>query len=306
MKAPWSELTVVIPSWNTSDMLVACLDSLAPALAGGAQVVVVDNASSDDSAMRVARDYANVVLLRNDQNEGFARACNQGAGLARGSYLCFLNADTEVGPQALEQLLAFLDEHSGYAACAPHLFDDEGNTQHSCMAFPNLWTPFFFSTPLERWFPKSDELERYFARSFSHESDADVEQPPAAALLIRRETFVELDGFDEDLWLFFNDVDLCRRLAQRGDKIRYLSAPQVLHHEGASTRQFDDFAGEWHRNRLTYYRKHHGRMAGVWVKLCTTLSWFDHVFTAFGRRLKGEPMEPLYPLCRSFGTFLIS
>ena len=68
----------------------------------------------------------------------------------------------------------------------------------------------------------------------------------------------------------------------------------------------EDFAGEWHRNRLSYYRKHHGRMAGIWVKSCTALAWLDHVFAAFGRRLKGEPMEPLYPLCRSFGTFLIS
>jgi hypothetical protein len=117
------------------------------------------------------------------------------------------------------------------------------------MRFPNLWTPLFFSTPLQRWWPESAELERYFYADFDHEHDADVEQPPAAALMMRREEFEALGGLDEDLRLFFNDVDLCRRLARRGRKIRYLAGAPVMHHGGASTRQLSDFAARWHADR---------------------------------------------------------
>ena len=305
-RASLADLSVVIPSWNTRERLAHCLRHLADAQRRGVELIVVDDASSDGSAECVAGEFEHVLLLCNEENLGFAASVNRGARRASRRWLLLLNADTEVLPGALETLLAFLASHPEYAAAAPRLLDWDGSTQASCMAFPGWATPLFFGTPLERIWPESRELRRYFLRSFDHRHDADVLQPPAAALLIARKEFSELGGLDESLPLFFNDVDLCRRLAARKRPIRFLADATVRHEKGASTRQLDDFASRWHRDRLTYYRKHHGALAGAWVKLCTTATVFDHLLRGFGRRVLGRRSEPLVPLVRAFGTYLRS
>ena len=99
-------------------------------------------------------------------------------------------------------------------------------------------TPLFFATPLERWFPQSAELRRYFARDFDYGRAGDVLQPPAAALLLRRSAFESLGGLDEELPLYFGDVDLSRRLLAAGGRTRFLPEARVTHVGGASTRHF--------------------------------------------------------------------
>ncbi len=115
-----------------------------------------------------------------------------------------------------------------------------------------------------------------------------------------------MGGLDERLPLFFNDVDLCLRLARAGRPIRLLTEAEVVHHGGASTSQLDDFAARWHRDRLAYYRKHHGWAAGVWVKACTTFAWVDHVLRGCVCRLRGQPSDAFLPLFRAYRGFLFS
>lgn len=296
---------MVIPSWNTRGLLRDCLNALVRSEAAPLDVIVVDNASSDGSAEMVARDFKEVQILRNTLNEGFARACNQGIAAARGAYVLLLNSDTRVAHDALAILTAFLEEHEEYAAAAPRLVHPDGTTQRACMRFPTLATPLFFATPLERWFPHSRELERYFLRDFDHETDADVEQPPAACLLVRRRALETVGTFDEKLWLYFNDVDLSLRLSRAGWKTRYLAKARVLHHVGASTKQFERTLREWHRNRLDYYRKHFGRPAGWWVKACVSLALTDFAVRQWASALRGKPAERVGPVARAWGRFLL-
>lgn len=301
------ELSVVIPSWNTRELLRACLLSLSNAWTAGderPEVVVVDNASADGSADMVATEFPDVVLVRNAANEGFARGCNQGIELSAGRNVLLLNADTEVVGDALARMQRFLADHPDYGAVAPRLVNPDGTTQGGCMAFPNLWTPVWFGTPLERWFPESRELRRYFMRDWDHEDERDVDQPPAACLLVRRAVLDEIGAFDEDLWLFFNDVDLSKRMQAAGWRTRYLPGARVVHHVGESTRQFADRVSEWQRNRLTYYRKHHGRLAGAWVKLWVALTWLDWTARNLLGRLRGRPGEPVGPMARAFVEYL--
>lgn len=292
------EISVVIPSWNTRELLARCLETVEEARKPATEVIVVDNGSEDGSAEMVAGRFAGVRLVRNERNEGFARACNQGMRLARGRYVLLLNTDTEVAPDALWLLWRFLEAHPGHGAAAPRLTGVDGRTQRTCQAFPNLWTALFFATPLERWFPNSPELKRYFLRSWSHEDERDVDQPPAACLLLRREVLEQVGLFDEELWLFFNDVDLSRRMAAAGWRTRYVAAATVVHHVGASTGKFGDFVSVYQRNRLTYYRKHHGRAAGWWVKACVCLAYVDYVAGIWGRRLRGLEAEPVSHITR--------
>jgi hypothetical protein len=297
-------LSVVIPSWNTKEYLAACLAHLASAEKPATEVIVVENGSTDGSLEYVRADHPEVIVLANARNEGFARGSNQGMRAARGKYVLLLNTDTELFPDALARLVAFLEAHPGHAAVAPRLVHKDGSTQRTVQEFPTLKTALFFSTPLERWFPRSRELRRYFMRDWDQESSRDVDQPPAAVLLLRRNVLEQVGLFDEELWLFYNDVDLARRLKAAGWKTHYLAEARVVHHVGGSTRKFGDFVTVWQRDRLRYYRKHHGRLGALWLKGCVTLTYLDWLGTQLVRKLRGRSADPLGPMTRAYREFL--
>ncbi len=260
-----AELAVVILSWNTRELLLRCLASLHGQEHGVAlEVVVVDNASHDGSADLVAAKFPAVRLLRNGVNEGYARGNNQGAALATAPLLLLLNSDTEVRPGALRQLCAVLRRFPEYGAAAPKLVNADGTVQRACMRFPTLAAGFWFDSWFERRWGRSVAVRRYFMEEFDHLGDADVDQPPGAALLVRRADWDAIGGFDEKLWLFYNDVEFCRRVHDRGQRIRYVATAEVLHHGGRSTAQYRDFAGEWIANRIRYFKQRHG-FAGALV-----------------------------------------
>jgi len=300
------ELSVVIPSWNTIDLMRACLRHLLAADLPETEVIVIDNGSADGSADMVEREFPEVRLVRNAVNEGFARGCNQGLRLARGNYALLLNSDTEVAPDAVARLLDFLNRHPDYGAAAPLLHSADGRVQPSLKRFPTLATALWFGTPLERWFPDSRELRRYFMRDADHERSGDVDQPPAACLLVRRSVLDRVGLFDEDLWLFYNDVDLSKRMAEAGLRTRYVAEARVLHHEGASTSKFGRFVIEWQKNRLHYYRKHHGFLGGVWLKGCVLFTFADWLRAQLWLRLRGRPSAPIGETVRGLGAFLVS
>lgn len=271
------ELSIVVLSWNTKDLLEACLRSLEALGADepSFEVIVVDNASSDGSADMVERDFPRVRLLRNPRNDGYAIGNNLGAARARGEFVLLLNSDTEVHPGALATLVGFMRDHPSHGACAPRLDWPDGRPQLSCKTFPTLGVAVFFDTCFERWFPRNRVLRRYFMREFDHTTSRDVDQPPGAALLVRRALWTELGGFDPELWLFFNDVDLCRRLWARGHKVAYVAEARILHHEGRSTRQFPEFGAMWHKNRMAYYRKTYGVFGALLARVMTTVRGFE-------------------------------
>lgn len=284
-------LSIVVLSWNTVDLLDACLASLrAVADELPFEVVVVDNDSADGSADMVAERYGEFTLVRNPRNDGYAIGNNIGAERARGEYLMTLNSDTEVPPGALSALVAFLDEHAQHGICAPRLDHPDGTPQLSCKRFPTLKTAVFFDTVFDRWFPKNREIPRYFMADFDHTTNRDVDQPPGAALVIRRALWEELGGFDPDLWLFFNDVDLCRRAKALGWQVAYVADVRILHHEGKSTGKFPEMGAIWHRNRLAYYRKTFGRRGAWTAKVMTAIRAWEEKRKL---RASGAPQEAI-------------
>ena len=121
-----------------------------------------------------------------------------------------------------------------------------------------------YDTVFGKFWPGSRVDDRYYMRDFDHEHSRDVDQPPGACFLMDRAEYLEHGGLDEELFLFYNDVDLCKRLWKRGRKIRYLAEAEVVHHGGASTSGYGKFVVTWFRNRIAYYEKHYGR-AGRWL-----------------------------------------
>ncbi|MEY3160533.1 MAG: hypothetical protein RIT25_524, partial [Planctomycetota bacterium] len=132
-------LSVVVLSWNTRELTLACLGALArDAFPGGREVIVVDNASADGSAAAIRERFPEVRLVVNGENRLFAAACNQGARAAQGEWLCLLNSDTEVAPGALAQLVDFLAAHPSHAMAAPQLRSPDGSIQHFSRRLPTL------------------------------------------------------------------------------------------------------------------------------------------------------------------------
>ncbi len=262
------ELSLVILSWNTRDLTLACLRALyADQSEFSREVIVVDNGSEDDSADAIAAQFPEVRLLRNAKNEGYSRGNNLGAALAKGRFLCLLNSDTEVRPKALDQMLRFLDCNPEYGAVGPRLVHPDGRVQSACKRFPGLLTAVCFDSFFGSFPPGSWVQRRYLMADFDHLESRDVDQPPGACFMLERALYEELDGMDEELWLFYNDVDLCRRLQAMGKRIRYLASAEVMHHEGASTSSFGKFVVMWNRNRMAYYRKQHGAWTDGYLRL---------------------------------------
>ncbi len=282
------DLSVVVLSWNTKDLTLECLRALyAEKPRHSREVIVVDNGSKDGSADAIAAQYPQVVLARNEDNEGYSGGNNQGAKLATGRFLCLLNSDTEVREGALDRLVDWLIEHPEYGAAAPRLVSPDGSLQRACMAFPGLATAICFDTFWGKFPPGKWVDNRYFMKSFDHAHSRDVDQPPGACFMMHREEYAKYGGLDEELWLFFNDVDICRRLWKDGRKIRYVAEAEVLHHVGASTKSFDGFVVIWHKNRMAYYRKHYGKWVDGFMRMVVRMRAFEERVRIW-RRNRGD------------------
>ena len=282
-------LSVVVLSWNTQKLTLACMAALfAEVPKYSREVIVVDNGSEDGSADAIAKHFPQVRMLRNPDNRLYAAGNNQGAAMAKGEYVVTLNSDTEVRPGALDLLVDYLRDHASYGAVAPRLSDPDGTVQHACQRFPTLLTALCFDSWFGTFWPGVGHVRRYMMRDFDHIESRDVDQPPGACCMLRTEEWRALGGFDESLALFYNDVDLCKRLAKSNRKIRYLADAEVMHHRGASTRNFAKMLVIWHKNRLAYYQKHYGKLGAVWVRLCVRLRIWEE-WWCIGRRNKLDP-----------------
>lgn len=284
-------LSVVVLSWNTKALTLRCLEALAAEMPRHRrEVIVVDNGSDDGSADAIAAAHPDVLLLRNADNRLYAAGNNQGVAASSGEFVCTLNSDTEVRPGALDQLVDFLLAHADYGAVAPRLVDPDGSVQRACQRFPTLLSALCFDSWWGTFWPGSRVQDRYLMRDFDHLSSCDVEQPPGACFVMRRAEWNALGGLDEDLTLFYNDVDLCKRLWARGRRIRYLAAAEVMHHRGASTRSFAKTLVTWHRNRMSYYRKHYGSWVLAWLWLVLRLRVAEER-RRIRRRCAGDPQR---------------
>lgn len=256
------DLSVILVSWNTRELLRACLRSLREALAGSplrAEVLVVDNASADGSAAMVAAEFPEVRLLANTENRNYAAGNNQGIAAASGELLLLLNPDTEVPRGALEALASLLRERPGAGAAAPALVYPDGRPQESVRGFPSPRALVGEITGLARLFPDSS-WGAYRLRRLPEGKPLSVDQPMASAFMVRRAALGAVGPFDEAFPLFFNDVDLCYRLKEAGWEILYDPRVRVVHVGGASTRQVRPQAIlRSHAGLRQFYARHYRR-----------------------------------------------
>ena len=308
------DASVVIVSYNTRERLRACLESLYADIGGHSiGVIVVDNASWDGSADMVAKDFPQVQLQRSDTNLGFAAGNNVGFALARGRYVILLNPDALIEAGAIEAAITRMDLATDVGLAGGRLIDQHGVDQPSARQFPSLLNEFLTLSGLAARFPKSRLFGR-FDRTWADPSQAaEVDWVPGAFTIIRHDALKAIGPFDERFFLYYEEVDLCRRFRAAGWRIRYWPEIVVRHWGGESSKTVENVAFSrsgsqlilWRmRSGLLYYRKHHGRLT-AWLVARLEAGWHTlrefkalHAPIASGSATKAEESRRIVDLMR--------
>lgn len=263
------KLSVIIVSWNVRDLLRRCVQSLAATTGLELEVIVIDNNSSDNSAAMVRSEFPHVRLIANETNNGFAAANNQGFALATSDYIMMLNPDTEVRPNALSLLVEQLIQQPQIGLIGPALLNADGTRQRSVRRNPSVADQTAVLLKMINVLPSVWPLRQYLCWDFDYAQAATVEQLMGAALLFRRSLLEKIGTLDESFYLWFEEVDFCRRTQQAGFQLLYFPAAEIIHHGKASFRQHFTLRLQmmFNRSLLTYMKKHSNPIAVAWLYL---------------------------------------
>ena len=294
------DLSILIVTYNSARLIGRLLDHLAREIKDlSAEVIVLDNASRDGTAELVRSEHPWVKLIASPDNLGFAAGNNLAARHASGRYLLLLNPDALPDADSLRQGLLMLDHHSDVGLAGGELIGPDGSRQPSARMFPTLRDEFFTLSGLAARFSNNAYLARLDRRWADPDQDAVVDWIPGAFVFIPAEVFARLGGFDERFFMYYEEVDLCRRMQQAGLKIYYWPRLKAMHIGGESAKTVQSArvskAGSqlesWRmRSGLLYYRKHHGAWGSMGLHW---LEWSWHKLrqlkaTLGGRRDKVE------------------
>ncbi len=270
------DLSILIVTYNSAPLMDALLGQLqaeinSPHFGFKAEVVLLDNGSRDGTAELVATLHPWVTLVPNTVNLGFAAGNNLAAKSATGRYLLLLNPDAVPAAGALAQGIALMDAHPEAGMAGGELRNTRGEREPSARMFPTLRDEIFTMSGLAAKYPNSRTFARLDRRWADPEQDAAVDWIPGAFVFLPRSVFMQLGGFDERFFMYYEEVDLCRRLQQSGYAVLYWPRLKAVHIGGASAKTVKSArvsrAGSqlesWRmRSALLYYRKHHG-LAGA-------------------------------------------
>jgi GT2 family glycosyltransferase len=241
-------VSVLIVSYNTCELLLEAIGSVVNE--PGVETIVVDNASSDGSPKAVGKRFPSVKLIESARNLGFAAGINLAAACAEGTALLVFNSDARLEPGALDLLLEELDRSPRAALASPALKFADGAPQAAAFRFPGLTQVLLDLFPIDR-LTDSRLNGRLQARRPRR-----IEHPLGACMLIKRAAWDDVGPFDEGYFMYFEEIDWCRRARRRGWQIWHQPQAVAIHHGGSSTRQQPDamFAQLW-RSRLRYYQR---------------------------------------------------
>lgn len=262
-------LSIAVLSWNSKEITKACIESIIKNVRIRYELILIENGSIDGSAEMIHQDYPSfrypqIVTIFNDENRGFAGGNNQAYAIARGKYFLLLNSDTLVPAGAIERMVDFLedDRHTSYGAATCALLNVDGSTQYYMhRRFPHASSLLLALVHKRyRWFqPQSVKRYLYLDQNFS--DDCDVEQAAGACLMVRKALIDDMrELLDEKHFpLYYNDVDLCYRIHQRGLRIRCVAQPRITHLKGTSVRTLSFFKNgkEYAYSSLWFFKKHH-------------------------------------------------
>jgi GT2 family glycosyltransferase len=259
------ELSILIVNWNGKALLRNCLESLLKESSElDAEIIVVDNGSSDGSPEMVKEFFKEVKLICNRENVGFARGNNIGLKECRGELICLVNSDVEAVRGSIQCMVPYMREHPEVGMMGPKVIDPASRIMPNYREFPSLWNFFCRALALDKIFPPNRTFGGYLMNYFDGTHMRKVDVIVGTFWLLRRKALDEAGWLDEDFFLYGEDIDLCKRLKESGWDILYFPEAEIMHHGGGSS-QSDPirFFIEQQRSNYLYWRKHHRPISGV-------------------------------------------
>ncbi len=274
------DISILIVSWNVRELLLECLAALPDAVGEdfSYEVIVVDNASSDGAVDAVREAFPHVRVMANAENRGFTGGNNQALAAARGRFLFLLNPDTKPLPGSIAELARFLDAHPDAGMVGPRLRYGDGSPQPSRRRFPTLLTLFTESTVIQHYVPNLSIFARYVMADQPDDRTQEVDWLVGAAIMVRREVYEQIGGLDEGFFMYSEELDWCRRAKEKGWRILFDPAAEIIHYEGKSSEQAvarRDIA--FFSSRVRYARKYHGafwaEILRLWLLTTFLFQW---------------------------------
>lgn len=264
------KVSIIIVNWNTKDYLEKCLTSIYETTKDTIfEIIVVDNASSDGSTEIIRSKFSHVTLIENKENSGFGAANNQGIKISKGKYILILNPDTIILPECLDRLVNFLDQHSDVGAIGPKILNPDGTVQLTCARnFPTPLTEFFAYSILFRKFLCNKIFGNYLMTYWDHNDEREVSALSGSCMMFGRKALDEVGLFDENFFMYGEDLDLCYRIKKGGWKIWFLPNAQIVHYGGQSSSQVPVQTFFFDRDSMhRFFLKHYGIISGITHKI---------------------------------------
>lgn len=293
------DLSIIIVNYNVKAFLEQCLMAIEKARHDlTVEIFVVDNASVDGSQAMVKRKFPYVHLIENHKNLGFSKANNQALRMAKGQYVLILNPDTLIQEDTLIILKDFLDNHPTTGAVGCKLINPDGSFQiNSRRSMPTPWVAFTRIIGLSRVFPKSRFFGRYNMIYIDPDTEGEIDVLSGSLMLVRNDVLQKIGYFDENFFMYGEDIDLCYRIKKAGWEIFYTPATKAIHYKGESTKKSElSFVSNFYSAMLIFTHKHFKGRYSFFLQIFLTAGIYSRVFLAYLWRMFRNITSPLIDL----------
>ena len=233
------ELSIIIVNYNVKEFLQNLLHSLQKSVSSIThEIIVVDNASDDGSVEFIREKFPQINLIVCQTNLGFSKANNLGLKVSKGKFILLINPDTIVSEDTITKMIEFLNEHPDAGLVGCKILNPDGSLQLACRrSFPGPWTSFCKVTGLSTLFPNSRLFAKYNLTYLDENSTYEVDAISGSFMMMKREVYEKIGGFDEQFFMYGEDLDLCYRIQKNGYKVYYYPGTQIIHYKGESTKR---------------------------------------------------------------------
>jgi GT2 family glycosyltransferase len=263
------DVSVIIVSWNTQELVLQCLKSLESVRTQlSVEIILVDNASADHTVELVREQFPHVRVAQNATNLGFAKANNIGIEISSGEYLALINSDVVVPDGCLEKMVDYMKQHSDIGMLGPKMILRDGSVGPSCYRFPTVWNWFCNALGLNSVFYGSKSLSDSTMTNFKYDKIQEVDVLTGWFWMVRRRAVDQIGVLDDRFFMYGEDLDWPKRFHDGGWTVVFFPEAEAIHHCGASSAQAPTrFYVEMNRANLQYFRKHHGLpgVVGFWL-----------------------------------------
>jgi len=260
------QLSVIIVSYNSIELLENCLFSVQKAMQTiDGEIIIVDNNSNDGSKESLPSKFRGVKFIFNNENLGFAKACNQGSKISSGDFILFLNPDSVLSETCLTDCVSFFKTHQDAGAVGVRMLDDKGKfLKESKRGLPSPSASFYKLFGVTAIFPVSKTIAKYYQGHLPENENNPVEVLSGAFMMIKRAVFEKVNGFDETFFMYGEDIDLSLRISQLGYKNYYLGKISIMHLKGGSTTYNYKYVDDFYGAMKLFVKKHYNDKSSLY------------------------------------------